>query len=277
MGRQGVIYLLSGTKHACRLVVSLHTLRQHYTGPATVISTDSEAAVVCQAAAQDERLQVTHVNVPLNMQARHSAQVFKTRMSEVTPYEITVFLDCDTTIAGDISPLFHLPTPRHVLVTQFCNWQTRRGRIARRIREWSSTCPELISDALGYGKAINTGVFAFTHDSEILREWQALASRGATHFIPDEIAMQLLVPHHPHTILDDRFNCSVKYGAPNASDIRIIHYHGNKHLWSGCSIWRDAYQAAYDQNVAEMQTWSPCADRHLRKFLQSLRAARQHE
>ncbi len=200
--------------------------------------------------------------------------MFKTRLRDYTPYEETVYLDCDTLIAGDLSPLWEFPNPEYVMATQFCNWKSQGRTISKRIRSWLDTHPDLVPSALAFGPAINTGVFAFTRHSRIFERWSQVAEEGRKHFIPDELAMQLLVPHYPHVILDGRFNCSPRYGNPNAPDVRIIHFHGGRHLNRNGEApsgyrWIEQYRSVYDQNLGHIQAWTPAGDGRLRKHLKA--------
>ncbi len=47
-GMRGVLYFLSGDKHAVRFLVSLSSLRKYYEGPVTVVSTDQAASRICE-------------------------------------------------------------------------------------------------------------------------------------------------------------------------------------------------------------------------------------
>jgi len=265
---RGVLYLLSGTSYAARLVVSLHSLRRHYSGPAAVLTTDAAAAAIAEKLAADRLLSVRHVPAGEAIGGgRKAAYLFKPRLHAFTPFHRTVYLDCDTVVAGPIDELFGLPDDEHVLVTQFCDWVTTGRTIARRIRSWRDTHPELVAAALDFGPAINTGVFAFTPHSAVFERWHAVAAAGRRHFIPDELALQLLLPQTPHVVLDGRFNCSARYGAVNGPDVRIIHCHGNKHLRKRCPQWRSAFESAAALNLGGLREWAPAGDRALARHL----------
>ncbi len=274
----GVLYLLEGTKPAARLVVSLVTLRQHYAGSIAVVSTDSLGAGIGDLIQRDSRLDVQHVHVEPQLGAEpHRPFLLKTLLDQYTPFDITVYLDCDTVIQGDFSALFHLPSPKHIVVTQFCNWTPKHKVIAHRIARWSAICPDLIGPALTFDKALNSGVFGFSRDSSLFHGWFHLAFMGRHEFIPDEIAMQLLLPKVPAVVLDDRFNCSAKYGRPDDPDVRIIHFHGRKHIGRFGERWRREYQKVVRENVANIQEWTPGADWQLRRHLSEEQANANNE
>jgi hypothetical protein len=271
----GILYLLDGTKLGARLVVSVATLRRHYRGRVAVLTTDPSAYAIGNELAGDRRLDVEHVHVVADPWIReHRGYVLKTIVHRYTPFDVSVFLDCDTIVRGDLSPLFDLPTDEHVVVTQFCDWTTRGARISSRIRQWSEICSDLIEPALAYGRAVNTGVFAFGRQRDVLERWFTLAYAGRARFIPDEVAMQLLLPHIPHVMLDARFNCSAKYGQPDDPDVRIVHFHGRKHVGPYGMPWLIEYERAFQQNLANLRSWTPATDNQLRSYLAAQRACR---
>lgn len=267
---QGVLYLMQGTSPAARLVVSACSLRHWYSGRIAVISTDAMAETLCQRIAAESELRIEHIPLRLaRTTARNWGTIIKSLAQKMSPFERTVFLDCDTLIKGDISPLFSYPADDYLVVTQFSTWSTNQPIIRRRICSWADVCPELIEPALRFGWAINTGVFSFTRKTKALEKWHALACAGATKFIPDEIALQLLVPHYPVVVLDQRFNCSAKFGRPEDTDTRIVHFHGKKHIGRHGKLWREAFQEVATRNLAGVGDWAPAGDRCLQAYLES--------
>lgn len=267
----GVLYLLHGTKLAARLVVSAASLRRYHKGAIAVVTTDSASTELVRLIANDVRLRIDHIPVrPALLPGCNTGYLLKTRVNEFTPFDTTVFLDCDTLVTGDISRLFDLPSSQHVIVTQFAEWGTKRGIVARRIRRWSSIAPSLVPEALTYGRAVNTGVFSFARESQVFERWHQLAHSGRHLFIPDEVSMQLLLPHVPAVMLDARYNCSARFGTPNDPDTRIVHYHGRKHVGRYGSRWLTNYLQAVAENLGGVAEWTPAKDRRLRGYLQSI-------
>lgn len=265
----GIIYLLSGTSHAVRLVISLVSLRQQYQGSVTVFTTDNDAAEVGDWISGDPRLNTHHVRLDQDLKRRKGAYLFKTRLHEFSPYDVTAYLDCDTVVTGSLDELFEFQDARQMVVTQFCDWVTTGRIISGRIRSWKDTHPELVEPALQFGPAINTGIFAFTRQSEILKHWSSVTERGKRHFIPDEVAMQLLVPQYPCHVLDGRFNCSCIYGELSSADVRVIHFHGGKHIKkTKTDRWLVTYESAIDDNIANLKSWTPSGDKRLASHLE---------
>jgi hypothetical protein len=83
---------------------------------------------------------------------------------------------------------------------------------------------------LKYGHAINCGVFAWTRESALMREWWNHACPGRdVQRIPDETCLQVILPMFKHKLAPATFNASCKYGDPRSEGVRIVHFHGNKH------------------------------------------------
>lgn len=206
----------------------------------------------------------------------------KTVVMSSAPYETNLFLDADTLVVDRIHELLDVSTETECLATQFSNWTTQRRVIRKRLNSWEDVRSEqfteewmkdTINAALMPQAAVNTGVVAFRQNATILAPWRELTHAGRKKFICDEIAFQLLLNRYPHRILDCRFNCSPTH-AGKTSDVRIWHFHGDKHVRreSGRQIWMPAYDECVRENVAEVADWSPDADACLRDYLSSTRA-----
>jgi len=266
---QGVLYLMHGTSPAARLVVSAWSLRKWYVGRIAVVSTDAAAEEVCHRIAADPGLGVEHFPVRLERTAKRNwGTLIKSMANQLSPFARTVFLDCDTLVKGDIAALFDLPSDEHVAVTQFSNWSTTQPVVRRRIRSWLDICPELVSPALQFGIAINTGVFAFSSHTTVFERWFSLACAGADKFIPDEIALQLLVPHYPTAVFDHKYNCSAKFGSPKDERTVIVHFHGKKHVGRYGALWTEAFEDVVSRNVARIRDWAPAGDHRLQSYLE---------
>lgn len=269
---RGVIYYNHGTGAAVRLLVSLASLRQHYTGPVMILSDGEDSHVLCRkiAAEFDAEMQEWTPDIP---PGRHTTYLAKTLYHTASPYEVTVCLDNDTLIVGRIDELFDFAATSGFAVAQLARWRSDGSTIGRRVRGWSEWLPDWIEPALRFGPAINCGVIAFHKDASLLREWCRCALPGRETFIPDEVCCQILLHRHPHTILHGRWNRSCKHDDPALADTRIIHYHGRKHCRSGlpyhAARWVAAFDEAVEQNLAGVRDWMPGGDRMLRRFLRS--------
>jgi hypothetical protein len=94
MTTQGVIYYATGTKYVEQMLVSAESLKQHTDLPVTVYS--------------DEQIHSQYIdNVVVITPGEHP---FYDRINyfKQTPYDKTLYLDTDTYIAGDVSPIFEM-------------------------------------------------------------------------------------------------------------------------------------------------------------------------
>lgn len=211
----GILYLMIGTKHAEHLVVSLRSLRQHWQGSVAIIC-DNDGMRFCRDACGMHELPGVEL-VPFDYQRhrkkrRGSGGVYcaKTMMHELTPFDRTVFLDADTLVCGDLTPVFS--EGEQVKVTQWMDWVSTGKMMAGRIKEWQQQAPAEVERQLSRPwPAINTGVIGFTKDSwPTMNAWAEMTARNI-RFICDEIAMQLIFPDWPCVVLDDRYNTSPCY------------------------------------------------------------------
>jgi len=273
-GTRGVLYYNTGTKCAVRLLVSLYSLRQHYSGPVTILSEGDESHALCGriADALGAELKEWDCGVP---SGTNRAYLAKTRYHLGTPYETTIALDSDTLVVGEISELFGLAEQHGFCVARLGNWSTHGRIISKRIRGWGQHWPELIPSALKFGPAINCGVVAFRQDAALCADWLHFALPGRESFIPDEVCCQILLHRHPHHILDGQWNRSCKHDDPDKPDTRIIHYHGKKHCRPGLPYhgqkWMAVYEEVVAQNVAAIRSWTPSGDRMLARLHQAQR------
>ncbi|MCZ2342185.1 MAG: hypothetical protein LC104_10380 [Bacteroidales bacterium] len=135
------------------------------------------------------------------------------------------------------------------------------------MERWQTIAPQFepsaewqrrITQALEPHPAINSGVFAWRKGAPILEDWARLTRFGHRLFIPDEIALQIVLPDYPHTILDQRFNCSPKFGI-DQDDVRIWHFHGDRH-WKpgpGRERWLPEFHNCWNADYAGMQSRWP--------------------
>lgn len=269
----GICYLLTGPAHAARLIVSLYTLRRFYSGNVVVFTTKDESKRIGEFCAQDHRLRVVHrtmTEVPI---AKNSSFVTKIALLLDPPFDITAYLDCDTLISGPIDELFAVTNAEEFVATRFGNWVTTGTIVRRRIERWRTVAserfdtPKLVDSAIRTSRpSVNGGVCAARRGASILQPWFDLAMDGRDTFICDEVALHLLLHHHPHRLLDARFNNSPVYGGEH--DIRIWHFHGDRHVrQDGVARWLPAMQAAYRDNIAQIANWAPGADKGLRQLM----------
>lgn len=268
----GIVYLLTGPGHAARLVVSIASLRNHYAGPVTLVTTEDDSHGIGERIAADERLQVAHQRGRRTFRRKNAAYLTKLQLLQAPPFDRTLYLDADTLVVGDISDLFAFGDTAQIVATQFSDWTSDRRPVKQRIEAWRQlsvdrflgfTWTTLLDTALQKHPAVNGGVFAVRRDAELLSHWFELAQLGKRKFICDEIALQILLHHFPHRLLDCRWNCSPIYGR-GCNDVRIWHMHGDKHLRPEAKpIWWPRFELARAQNLGRLKEWEPAGDRRL--------------
>lgn len=224
----GVMYFNTGTSHVPLLCVSLWSLRQFFDGPAVIACSDDAVTVrATKAVAADARLNASVVPFRMPSYGRNTPYVAKTQLHPLSPFDRTLFVDSDTVVTGRVDELW--PDGDEVVLTQFADWHSQGPMIRGRLEKWSRVASPLVRKAVAEPyPAVNTGVLAYPRGSQLMDDWMALTPRNPV-FICDETCMQIIYPHYPHRVLDDRYNRSGVYGVA-AADVRIWHFHGGREL-----------------------------------------------
>lgn len=271
----GVLYFNAGPKHCVHLIVSIASLRKHYSGPVQICcEADGPGRECAEWIARDDALAPVVVLPDKRLVGGGHGQSYlcKTMLPRLSMFDQTIFLDADTLVVGDIAPLWPDPASGEVVLTQFADWVSTGGRMQQRIKPWAEkdNPPGYSPDNRNIERvrkqlsakwpAINTGVMGWTKESEpFCDEWHNVTSQRNV-FIVDETACQIIFPEYRHRVMDDRFNCSVVYqphgkAVETREDVRIWHGHGGK-FWKrpgGWHFYRDPLMAALDQNRGNIQ------------------------
>lgn len=271
----GVLYYNYGLGCLPRLVVSLYSMRKHYSGPIVVLSDGEQSHQACKEISKESRLEVEVRECDFEVRhGRNHHYLSKCRLHEYTPFDTTVYVDSDTLIRGDISDLAPIAAKNEFVVTQFSNWVTTGRTITKRINDWAKIRPNDMVKALQYGPAVNTGVMAFQKNAKFMLDWFRIARKGRKLFIPDETSCQVVLWRYPHKVVEWWYNASCRYDDVSDPKVRVIHYHGRKHCRAGlphnAKLWWDTYKEIVDKNVAGIQLWTPATDKHLAKYLAGL-------
>jgi len=220
----GILYYNAGKKYLVRLAVSISSLRKFYEGGITILC-DKDSEKECKKIAK--KFDAKTKMVDFSTVGRNEMLFNKTLLHKFTPYKTNIFLDCDTlVIKGTVAKLFKAANEHDFVATQFSDWTTKTSIIRKRISEWKDITD--VDKALKYPFAVNTGVFAFKTDCELMSNWYDLASQGGDFFIPDEVSCQIMLPDYKHHTAGASFNMSCKFGKVQPRTA-VIHYHGNKH------------------------------------------------
>ena len=281
----GVAYLNIGMRHSDNLVVSLLSLTEHWDGPVCIWVGEPEGKKVAEECRDDGRLgriqiiEFDYAQMRADQNSRRGSHYFAKTfcMANLSPFDRTVFLDADTQVAGDFTDMF--PGEEEMRITQFGEWVSRGGMMRGRIEKWRGVAAkEVICMMSADYPAINTGVIGFSKTStRFLNAWEEMTSRQI-QFIADEIAMQLIYPNYPRTVMDCRWNASPRHcwklhGFPGTCggkrmdcaadhgltpDARIWHHHGHKAIQEprGRYLWWPFYERAVKDNIANINQWS---------------------
>jgi hypothetical protein len=277
---QGVVYLLTHIQLAARLVVSLYSLRRWYHGPITVFTTRPESHEIGKRCADDPNLRVRQeVCLERPGLGYTSSYLTKTTILERSPYRLSVFLDADTIVNGDIAELFAHANEAPLVATNFCSWTTMVEPTSNYLERWRTLQDGSVGKAFDLKDridrllqnpypAVNAGVFAFRNVRRVLRRWDALtwAARGLP--MPDEISLQLMLLETKHRMLGSQFNCHPNTWRPGL-EARIWHFAGRSHLARGrCEqIWLPLYKECRQRRIAGIDEWSKVRSRPKRRSL----------
>lgn len=236
---QCVLYFNRGTGCYIRLLVSIFSLRKHYSGPVKLMQ---EGDLDQPIAALLAKLGVTVQLLPLTPDP---VLVARSSLWRVLQEDHALMLDADTIVCGPVDEFFDWIKERGFVASWFTGWHTTGGTMRKRIEEWAKVAPEMVVPAIAYGKAINGGVQGWSKETTMLPAYEALTRRGhaagCSRIVLDEIALQLLLPHHPHHLADHAWNTSGAFG--DITHARIVHYHGRKHCVDNprCELWKAHY------------------------------------
>jgi len=241
---RGVIYAHAGTACLTRLIVSLHSLRKHWDGPATVFQ-DGKAEPELKAICIDLKVDlVEYESIDCNKYTK------KCHVNTLTKYDDNMLLDADTLVVSKLDPFFKWVEDHGLVFTNFCNWVPTGGTMSKRIRSWESLYPEAVETALNYPVALNTGIYGFKKDHPFLGGWLKTSVEGGKVGVPltDELAAQLLAQFFPHYVAPPEWNYSVRYGEAlqPVQEAKVIHLHGRKHVGdNACQrLWRNEFDEA---------------------------------
>lgn len=254
----GVLFFLAaagrrGKLHAIHLRVAVMTLRRNsFAGNIQIMAGDDEAVKVCREIASDKRLSCGPGCLVAWSKAdfdptKEKCYAAKTRANEWSPFDQTIYADCDMVFLGSIYELW--PLGNEIVFTKFANWTSLGGKIVHsRIESWKPFAPKDVAAALAIDMpAVNTGIFGFHRNATFFKPWQELCDKDPKHWIGDESAAQVLIASRSdHRLIDGKYNACPLYGP--IDDIRVAHFHGCKAFRrdSAGDLYRPHLKLAYD-------------------------------
>lgn len=262
----GVIYYNTGISYLVRLLVSAYSLRRFYSGDIAILSWGDASHYISSQIAKAVNAQLIRINPQI--ESSDSPQfLVKTRLHEFSPFVNTLYLDADTLILKKIDNLFPIIKTHSFLASTVDGWKTTDEHIRTRLEGWRGFYPQHVKKALKFGRVINCGVMGFNRTSTLLKSWYKFTLPGKNLFVPDEIACQLLLTEHPHTLVDSRYNCMSKY-CNIGYETKIVHYHARKHCtMPQAKNWLGVYYEVISKNVANIKSWQPANDKILKQYL----------
>ena len=280
-----VFYLISGPAHLPYMLVSLYTLRQHWFGK-VVIYAWPESYDIVKRVSLDLRLGPDTYVVKREPEYRGKNCQFidKIKIAMEEPADKVLYLDADTTIHGDIEPLFtELQLPYTFLGTQWNDWVTTGRSIKGRIEDLREFVGRGIDEPL-INKlqvepypSVNGGVWSCMSGSPVLRKWLEYTWTARSKFIADEKCLHLMMTMFPSQMgvvgSCGVFNSSPKHKSKllPLDQVRIYHYHGDSNCRLqkskiGVQLWWPIYQHCLNQDIGSMAKWrKDIKNRHLDK------------
>lgn len=273
-----IFYVMSGQAHLPYLVCSLHTLRKYWDGQVRIYAWP-ESYDLAKVIATDRRLGIERVElseppyrrsraIGSNSQFLHKIQMARSMKGQV---DSALYLDADTTVHGDLGQLFIRAELRGFCATQWNQWTTNSGIVAKRLKGLyevemidRSALDLLLEDPW---PSVNGGVWASRPDSPVLPTWFDWTLAACPMFIADERVLHVLqVAYGPKdqflTATDKgKWNSCPKLNATLPLDEMVVrHYHGDSccrptKSRQGYDSWWPIYQECLQENVGMMSDW----------------------
>jgi hypothetical protein len=273
---QGVIFYNEGTKLLPRLIVALHSIKKHYNGEIAIISIGKDSNQYCERIAPALGVKLISINQTGLSIEKHKCFLEKSKINELSPFDTTLFIDSDVVVLQPFNELFEEIEKNDFIVPQFSDWSTKTGVIESRISEWNNIYPDDVKLALAERfPSVNVGVFGFTKNSELMKNWFPYTIKNYLANLPEEISCHLLLRKYKGKVVESKYNYSCKHDkGPNPV---IIHYHGRKHcraengkLKYNGDKWVKEWQECTKINYADMTSWQlNIGDKALKEFVKT--------
>lgn len=282
--KREVVFLMSGNAHVPYLAVSLMTLREHWHGRVRVFAWPESIDLV-RKIAEDERLDITaELSEPAyrakrdeGRQGKNDQFIHKIKLVQsITDADLVLYLDADTSIHGDLMPLFRVARAHRFVAPRFSSWTTAGGAVRARIerlRKFPAINQDCVEEVLRLPwPSVNGGVFCCSPRSCVLKTWEQWTWEARHVFIADEAVLHVLqplfVPSGQMAVWPDgRFNCSCnpKWMPEKMGEHEVVvwHYHGDsavrsdKHGGNAYRRWWPLWQRCLAENIGGCQAWAP--------------------
>lgn len=278
---KGIIMFNRGPNMLVRILVTLYSLRKHYSGNVTFYV---EPPCPCPNEL-DEALKYFGCNI-VHLEERHD---FKTLIRKTSlfgslgtaNYDKTLWLDSDVVVVGSLDGMFDLLDNADLVIPHFAHWWSDGHLMSKRVKRFQGLIDQkYIDEALKHHPAINTGVVGFKNSEKwrkfVDNVWVPLSDQGANKhiFIADEVGLQVLMPSlSEHDIkfclAPSGYNVSVLHDHDQSKELYAIHMHGDKHVLDtkNSQYWKDTFKEMCDSNIANINSFLQYSDKRLKAYL----------
>jgi hypothetical protein len=269
-----IIYVMSGAAHLPYLVASLYTLRKSGNHGLVTVHAWPESIGYVRHIAKDKRLRIECVEREPALRRGDgyggNAQFLdKIQVAMMQHCDVVLYLDADTTIHGDLTPLMEAAYKTGFCATQWNDWKTNRGHAKKRINgllEVKDIPNDLVKELSGKPyPSVNGGVWATVPSSPVLPLWYDWTKACKKMFISDERVLHLMMARFPEDVwvlLGGRWNCSPKFQPMNLRDDNVVvrHYHGDSNVRPnksvrGVNIWYPIYAECLKEDIGGINCW----------------------
>lgn len=260
---------MSGPAHLPYLVVSLRTLRDHWSGPIE-IGAYPESYLYVKKIALDQRIDAKPILVEPGFRTKNSQFIHKIQFMQRGGCEKRLYLDADTTIHKTLNPLLQMLDGTTFVATQFNHWTTKGSVMQQRLKRllpYESMAPfvqKVLDDPY---PSVNGGIFCCRPFSPVLDTWYRWSMDSRAIFICDECVLHLMQvvygEHHFKIMLKGAYNCSHKYqrkAGLKQRYVAVFHYHGDSCVRPqksphAVAMWKPLFEECLDMDLGGMQSW----------------------
>lgn len=249
---RGCVFFNFGDAYGLRLLVSLFSLRNVYSGPVTTILADDGAGAHLKDQLEQLGSEVVFVERMSKSWDRHNL-FFK------SPYRTTLSFDSDMIFLKPIDELWRPLERDGVLFTRFfpapygVDGTVNNPGFANRTRHLEdvrelvdpATYAEAVRRMLDERIDINIGVLGIARPlgDAFLADWAERMERGHSRRIQlmDEMLAVALSATHRHYLADEKWNCPADefFRRTNLADAHVIHYFADGNKVHGISLGRN--------------------------------------
>ena len=278
MGSQGIMMFNRGDKMVVRAIVALNSIRKHCDKPITFYLEKPYPDEFKTSLLTFENVTI----IDIEEKPEYDNFVRKNSLFATPPYDYTLWLDSDVLVLDNIDEMFNYLDFENVdlCIPHFAQRTSDKGLVNKRIKSFAGLIEnKYMNEAVKGYPGINTGIFSFKNSvrwENFAKIWTSIAYKGAVRkiFIPDEIVLQILYPSLSDfglkcEIVPSEYNVSITHDQ-NFSNPKIMHYHGDKHVIDvpECNFWKEEFKTMLDNNVANIKSLLPYADKRLKNFME---------